>query len=638
MSAIWGAIQLNDDNISPILLEKMEKPFHEYKIDRYEKIEDSSVLMGCGIQYFNKQALEEKLPIIDGNIYFDADVVLDNREELLEKLCITDENTDTLSDGDILFKMLNKFGDECLDDILGAYVFVYYDKNSNNVQLVCDAVSNRTLYYKVKDNILYYSSLLEGINEASPSEISDEWCVDFLSMDFARAYADEEQTPYCGVYKVPSATQVIITRDSIKKNRYWTPLKNLKTKKYRDDNEVEYEFKKIWKEAVRCVMRTEDEVSILLSGGLDSTAVASEASPYLKEKGKNLYSFTSVPIDEHDSDRGARIDDETEDVLKSAEYYGNIVPEFLKLEGTNSWKGYDNQMKILEMPYKASLNALWMQEACLRARNKGARILLTGGYGNNCLSYSGIPRYCNYLFKKLHWIKLYKLLSDYKGTIGLSRKEAYKNIFKDAFVKNKMPENLFGKSFVNRTYANKLGAEERLRNIYRISINSETDYRARYDVMLDWIGMRQIGELTMKMSLYSGVLIRDPSIDKRLIEFCLQLPCEQFDKDGIDRHLVKYYLRNQIPAHVNRFVGRGRQSADMKLRIELDWDNIYNQWILLYRKNENNNIIDVKKALEELSDKDSINSFGVDDINRHIYTLKLLEFYNYHKVVTILDR
>ena len=118
----------------------------------------------------------------------------------------------------------------------------------------------------------------------------------------------------------------------------------------------------------------------------------------------------------------------------------------------------------------------------------------------------------------------------------------------------------------------------------------------------------------------------------------IQLPFEQFDKDGIDRHLVKYYLRNQIPAHVNRFVGRGRQSADMKLRIELDWDNIYNQWILLYRKNENNNIIDVKKALEELSDKDSINSFGVDDINRHIYTLKLLEFYNYHKVVTILDR
>ena len=125
MSAIWGAIQLNDDNISSILLEKMEKPFHEYKIDRYEKIEDSSVLMGCGIQYFNKQAIGEKLPIKDCNIYFDAEVVLDNREELLEKLCIADENTDTLSDGAILFKMINKFGDECLNDILGAYVFVY---------------------------------------------------------------------------------------------------------------------------------------------------------------------------------------------------------------------------------------------------------------------------------------------------------------------------------------------------------------------------------------------------------------------------------------------------------------------------------------------------------------------------------
>ena len=76
----------------------------------------------------------------------------------------------------------------------------------------------------------------------------------------------------------------------------------------------------------------------------------------------------------------------------------------------------------------------------------------------------------------------------------------------------------------------------------------------------------------------------------------------------------------------------------MKLRIQLDWDNIYNEWILSYKQNENNSIVDVNKALEELTDKDSINSFGVDDINRHIYTLKALEFYNYHKVVTILDR
>ncbi len=638
MSAIWGAIQLKGDSISPEVLHNMEKSFNEYSIDRYERLIDSSVLMGCGIQYFNREAQFEKLPINTAEVYFDADVVLDNRTELIHKLKLENENSQKLSDGEILFRMIREFGDSCLNDILGAYTFVYYDKQEGKVCLVCDSVGNRTLYYKVEDNILYYSSLIESINAVCPSELNDKWFVDFVAMDFTRSYADEEHTPYIGLYRVPTASQVVVTNSIIEKKRYWNPLDNLKIKKYKNDEEVEKEFQSIWREAVRCVMRTEDEVSILLSGGLDSTAVASEASPYLKEKNKNLYSYTSVPIDEHDSVRGARIDDETEDVLKSAEYYGNIVPEFLKLEGVNSWNGYDRQMKILEMPYKASLNALWMQEACLEARKKNARLLLTGGYGNNCLSYSGAQRYCNYLFRKLRWIKLYKTLSDFQKTVGLSRKRAIKKIVQDIIEKDELPENMYLGSYVNQDYANELGTNDLLIEINKKACRSSKDYEARYDVMVDWMGMRQIGELTMKLSLYSGVLIRDPSIDKRLIEFCIHLPFEQFDKDGIDRRLVKYYLRNQIPEHVNRFVGRGRQSADMKLRIELEWDKIYDEWCKLYIQYEDSKIVDVKKALDDLKDKSCIESYDTGDINRHVYTLKMLEFYKNHKVVTIVDR
>lgn len=638
MSAIWGAIQLNNDKIESSLINNMEKPFHEYCIDKFEHIYDLSVAMGCGIQYFNKEAYLEKLPISSDNVYFDADVVLDNRAELIHKLNIDEDKIQNISDGDILFRMIREFGDSCLNDILGAYTFAYYDKKEGKVRLVCDSVGNRTLYYKIKDNVLYYSSLIEGINAVCPSELDDKWFVDFLAMDFTRSYADDEQTPYIGIYRVPTASQVIVTNSMVEKKKYWNPLDNIKVKTYKNDEEVEKEFQKIWREAVRCVMRTEDEVSILLSGGLDSTAVASEASPYLKEKNKKLYSYTSVPIDEHDSVRGARIDDETDDVLKSAEYYGNIVPKFIKLEGVNSWNGYDKQMKILEMPYKASLNALWMQEACLEARKNGSRLLLTGGYGNNCLSYSGAQRYCNYLFRKFHWIKLYKTLSDFQKTIGLSRKMAVKKIVQDVFEKDELPENIYYGSYVNQKYAEELGTNDLLNKIHKQACRSSKDYEARYDVMVDWMGMRQIGELTMKLSLYSGVLIRDPSIDKRLIEFCIHLPFEQFDKAGIDRRLVKYYLRNQIPEHVNRFVGRGRQSADMKLRIELDWDNIYDEWCQLYRQYEDNKIVDVKKALEDLKDKSCIESYDTGDINRHVYTLKMLEFYKNHKVVINVDR
>lgn len=628
MSAIWGAIDLSGNELDGSVLDKMKKAFEFYSIDRFEAIKENTVLMGCGIQYFNKEAYVEKLPISRDGYYLDADLVLDNREDLFEKLGLSPKEDEIITDGELLFELLIKYGKGILNDLLGAYAFVFYDANKNELMLVGDSVGNRTLYYKRLGNIVYYSSLLEGITAASESRLNDRWFLEFLAMDFTPSYTEQEMTPYQEIYRVPTASSVVCTLNGLNKNRYWNPLDDLSIKKYKNDSEVEKEFKKLWQKAVRSVMRTEDEVSILLSGGLDSTSVASEASPYLKDKRRTLYSFTSVPIEQYESERGYRIDDETEDVLKTAEYYGNIVPEFMKLEGINSWNGYMRQMRVFENPYKASLNAMWMQEACLKARKNNSRLLLTGGYGNNCLSYSGVQRYCNYLFENFHWIKLYKILSGFSSSIGLSRKNAIKGIFKDAFLKAEIPTDVYFNSYVNRKFAADLGIDKKLEQSYRYKTENEHKANHRYEVMVDWIGMRQIGELTMKLSLYSGVLIRDPSIDKRLIEFCVHLPMEQFDKDGIDRRLVKYYLRDQIPEHVNRFVGRGRQSADMKLRVELEWNRIYKEWLQIYNDNRDNKYVDVDKAIGELREKPDIIEYEGADINRHIYTIGVLLFCN----------
>lgn len=638
MSAIWGAIQL-EKNILPVdLINIMEKPFHACIIDRFETINEFSVQMGCGIQYFNKESIYEKLPIGRTDVYFDADVVLDNRDELLKKLKVDETNAEVMSDGEILFRMLNAFGDSCLNDILGAYTFVYYDKKDGEVKLVCDAVGNRTLYYKIEGGILFYSSLLEGINSASPSDVEDKWFVDFFSMDFLTNCSDEELTPYKNIKRVPSATEIIVTIDGIKKSRYWNPLENFKVKEYKNDDEIKSVFLDLWKKAVKCVMRTEDEVALLLSGGLDSTAVASEASKYQMERGKKLFSYTSVPLDEYDSSNKKRTDDETEDVLKSVEFYGNIEPTFLKMEGVNAWNGYDEQMNISEMPYKANQNALWMQEACNQARKKGVRILLTGAYGNNSISFSGIRNYGNHLFKTLQWIKLYKYLCGYKNTIGMSRKKAVKGILQDVFIKEHIPKNVFGDSNVNREYAKKYGSDKMLEKLYEDTIAITKKCKESNYSRLDWLAMRQTGELNMKKSLFSGVLIRDPSIDKRIIEFCLTLPYEQYVKDGIDRRLVRHYLKEQIPDHINRINRRGRQSADDKLRIELDWDNIYMELRNGYNDNTDFEMINVLDILKELNAKDCIKNLDSTDINRYIYTLKAIEFYKNHKVVTIIDR
>jgi asparagine synthase (glutamine-hydrolysing) len=72
-----------------------------------------------------------------------------------------------------------------------------------------------------------------------------------------------------------------------------------------------------------------------------------------------------------------------------------------------------------------------------------------------------------------------------------------------------------------------------------------------------------------------GVDLRDPTADRRLVEFCLNVPTEQFIIDGVPRALARRALADRLPAAVLKETRRGYQAADWheaaaKGRRELD--------------------------------------------------------------------
>lgn len=73
-------------------------------------------------------------------------------------------------------------------------------------------------------------------------------------------------------------------------------------------------------------------------------------------------------------------------------------------------------------------------------------------------------------------------------------------------------------------------------------------------------------------SLIYGVLLRDPTKDKRMIELCLSLPIECYVHNGIERRLVREYLQGVVPDVILRQVRRrGVQSADYAERVVKNW-------------------------------------------------------------------
>ena len=647
MSAIWGAVSLNNKTLPGDFSAVFSNAYRECSIDREEVLKDRNVVMGCEIQYFTKEAEGEQLPFHQKGVWFTADVVLDNREELLHKLEISTTEGAHLPDGELLLRMYQQFGRSCMNDLLGAYAFVYYDEESGKLEATIDAVGNRTVYYTIQDGIFYFSTLLEPLAEIVKPQLNDRWITDFLAMDHLVMSNEPEETPYAGIFRIAPAYHLTVTDGKISKHKYWDPAATLREMKHKSDEEYKDIFRRTFFEAVKCTLRSDEErpLSAMLSGGSDSTSVVSIATKYLKENEK-IFSFTSIPLKDYQvQEDGFYIEDETELVKRCTEYLGNIEPYFVTLQGVDAWNGHEKCLKEVEMPYKSSQNLLWMTECMRLARTKGSRIMLTGSYGNTTISFTGMERYMNYLISHMKWLTFERELTTFRKIYGFDQRKVRKSILK-AWLKRpriiyrdeKDAKKLFKGSYARREQLVQQHSAVRVNRMSRRYAKATFSRKIQKELINQDIALRQIGETEMKFSLFTGVLLRDPTRDKRIIELCIRLPLSQYTKNGEERRLVSVYLKDIVPPAILEKKYQGRQSADFKYRLSLRWENIREEWMERYKAASDSRFVDTQAAYENLLKNTDISAYNQYDLTRHVYTQLILEFEKNNNNVRKRDR
>lgn len=636
MSAIWGVI--TQDRMINIeeKEEKLRSAYNHCVIDRVEFFSEEKIGIGCGIQYFTPEACEEQLPIIDmeNGIYFTADVVLDNREELLKRLGIS-EDDGSISDGKIIFEMFHRYKEACLNELLGAYSFVYYDKNKKELFLVADATGTRSLHYHIQGDTIYFSTLIEPIVKATGAkEVNDTWITDFLAMDNMAMALSYEETPYAEIYRVPASHYIKITAGKVDKVCYWNPI--VKNIKFKTDQEYEEKFKELFRTCVKCLLRN-DNMTMLLSGGMDSTSVACFAAKEMTETGKKLTSFTSVPERDFTSKLSDYyVTDESQAVLKTQEFLAKkgykIDCKFMDLADRNSWDDRIEELKVMEIPYKSMQNLLWIKEGMKKSFDMGVRMMLTGGYGNVTISNSFPDVYQYELIRKFHWITFIKECIGNSKRYGVSKRKAVKiasQLWRDSFKKKDIMEieSVFENSLVKRDLIKKYHFEERFQEDYEKYALASYNVKKAKELIKNEKVFYQIGETQTRHSLATGVILRDPTMDKRLIELCMSYPVACYSSQGITRRMVRKYLSNELPVHVTKPGHYGLQSADTVIRMQKAGKRVYEEMQSIFNHPVASEYIDVEKAMEEL---EKLKSFDAPDKNFEIlrlaYTAMTLDY------------
>lgn len=607
MSAIWGIIaKKKGEAVLKQDLMQMTGYYKEHcKIDLVnEKVADG-IAFGCGVQFVTEESRREKLPSCEQDIWFTADCILDNREELCEILQISEQATD----GDILYQAYLNWGIDFLKRARGLFAVAIYDHKKETFYLATDPVSYRCIFYYHEGENIYFSTLIEPICRVCSNIGQNElYWKDFFVAPGMMPNLFPGDTMYKGVYQVKPGSYVEIKKNDLQQYSYWNRKHQKKSKK-----SAEYYAKKFLKTYEKCVssaLRTDKEVAVCLSSGFDSSSVAALAALQLEKKERKLYSYTYVPaIQPKSKKKDYFINSEEALVREFAKKYTNIEPEFLNNQGKNFLEDYDDIREILEMPVKASVNLPNLKEIYENAYRKNCRIVLSGQFGNSTVSYGDIKSVLYDLYKRKKYITYFKYLDGYcKNTVRQSRKEAFvgmKSYIKYAKEQegkaNRVPFSIQN-PFIEKEILQNYSIEERMQYVRKLFEREglpDNEESRIYGLEMEAPYM-YIGAYETKLGLAAGVVVRDPTRDVRMIDFCNELPFEYFCYEGCVRWLIRGVMKQYLPAsYVNVWPRYGIQNVDWHFRILRDWPKVRERFAMIPKREDRRSFIN-EKAIEEL--------------------------------------
>ena len=615
MSTICGLISKEKHELCVDDFRSMLDYLCRYPGSTVFKSESGKICLGNTIQPITIQDKLEQLPRYSSNneLVLVADAIIDNREQLYHELNLEDQPIEGITNSELILEAYIRWGKEVPKHLIGDFAFAVWNDKKEELYLCRDHVGKRTLYYIQEDGLIAFSTLIKPLLIVKKDiTYSEQWIANFLAVVESLNELDLELTFYEGIKQVPPATYICINKEKAEVIKYWNP-EEVKPLKLESDEAYEEAFRKVFSEAVECRLNTEGDVGIMLSGGLDSGSVASVAAGSLEKKSKHLKAYSSVPkADYVDWLPKGTIADESRYINELVNHYPNIDLTYCASDHLDAYSELDRLSIIHEYPYKYSANFFWIDRIAQLAKEDGCKVLLDGQSGNFTVSYGNLADHIVTLVHKGKLLTAYKEIMKYAGYHHRVPKSVIKHfvlLYVPGFIKNKFRKSKPGSArpiahLVNQELADKWKLNKNLKR-YRLGkyYKRRQTVRDARQMISNNLLFSQAGASETRLSIEYGVVRRDPTRDKRVIEFCMSLPAEQFVRNGIERSLIRRSMKGILPDLIRMNMReRGRQSADWVQRLHQDWIKIRNEFNQAISENGIKSLADID-ALKSMVSK-----------------------------------
>lgn len=276
MSGIAAIFNLDGRPADPAILRRLTDAVAARGPDGAGHFLDGPVGLGHRMLATTPEAADEVQPFVDGQASLGVvlDGRIDNRDELRAALEARGTTLATDTDAELVLRGYACWGESCAARILGDFAFVIWDGRRRHLYCARDPLGIRPLYYYSDGRTFLCGSELRQLLGVPgvPRQPNEGMLGEYLS----DRITDREETLYAGIRRLPPAHGLAVDDRTLAKRRYLDidPTREIR---YRTDGEYAEHCHALLQEAVRCRMRSASPVTVFLSGGLDSSAIAGTA-------------------------------------------------------------------------------------------------------------------------------------------------------------------------------------------------------------------------------------------------------------------------------------------------------------------------------------------------------------------------
>lgn len=453
----------------------------------------------------------------------------------------------TQSDVEVILHLYEKHGEKCLHHLEGIFAFALWDTENDSLLVARDRLGVKPLYYSDTGREILFSSELRSL--LRDSKVNTELDQKGLCAYHAFRFVPPKETLVQGVKKLAPAEFMIVRHGQCKIDSYWQAhFRHSKTSDGISESEKTDQLKQRLMKAVKSQAAPEVNSGIFLSGGLDSSALLA-MNHELFGKVPDTFTVAFTPPKE-----AVRTDEYNEmDMARAvAEHYqARHFGEFISPDDVLD--SLPSIISALDEPI-ADPTAIPLWFVSRLAQKSGMKVVYSGeGLDELFGGYA--------VYRSTHWLNSLQLLPArmrrflastlsefqlpgsgvierslipvsewYQGVGGVFSPEEWRGILREGAVKTIKNEQI--RAFVKEV----IGPVR----------NESTLKQMIYFDLSTWLPENTLVK-SDKVSMAHSLELRVPFLDRRVVEFALQVEDRDKIQGSVHKKIVRDALADTIP-------------------------------------------------------------------------------------------